>query len=209
MIRDLALERWLDALAAPSATPGGGSATALIGAMAGALVAMVCGITTARDNVAADLRTRLTATQAQAEKLRRRMTALIDEDVTAFDAVMAAYALPRATAEQQAERSSAIQAALHQATLVPLACADAALSTLELCAIVSEQGHLNAIGESAVAVEAARMAFRASALNVSINLGSIRDRAFVDSQRAELARMQARFVELDGRIQELLAKRLG
>jgi formiminotetrahydrofolate cyclodeaminase len=122
---------------------------------------------------------------------------------------MAAYALPRADAEQQTTRSAAIQAALHQATQVPLACAEAGLTALELSAIVSEQGHLNAIGESAVAAEAARTAFRASALNVSINLGSIRDRAFVDSRRAELERLQRRFVELDGRIQELLAKRLG
>jgi formiminotetrahydrofolate cyclodeaminase len=208
LIKDLSLERWLEELAAPSATPGGGSATAMAGAMAGALVAMVCGVTAAK-NVAAEVRTSLTAARERADKLRRRMAALIDEDVTVFSAVMAAYALPRASAEQQAARSSAIQAALHQATLVPLACAEAGLTALELAGIVSEQGHLNAIGESAVAAEAARMAFRASALNVSINLGSIRDQVFVDSQRAELERLQRRFVELDGRIQELLAKRLG
>ena len=208
MIKDLSLERWLEALSAPSTTPGGGSATAMIGAMASALVAMVCGVTVAK-NVAAEVRTSLMVARERADKLRIRMTALIDEDVAAFNAVMAAYGLPRASAEQQAARSSAIQAALHQATLVPMACAAAGVMALELSAIVSEQGHLNAMGESAVAAEAARTAFRASALNVSINLGSIRDRAFVDAQRAELERMQRRFVELDARVQELLAKRLG
>lgn len=208
MIKDLSLERWLGALAAPTATPGGGSATAMIGATASALVAMVCQISTAK-NVAADVRATLNAAQERSGELRFRMTALIDQDVAAFDAVMAAYALPRASAEQQAARSSAIQAALHQATRVPLACAEASLEALQLGAIVSELGHFNAIGESAVAVEAARMAFRASALNVSINLGSIRDRAFIASQRAELERMERRFVELDRCIHELLAKRLG
>lgn len=180
----------------------------MIGAMASALVAMVCAVTMAK-HVAADVRESLGAARERSDNLRARMTALIDEDMAAFNAVMAAYALPRTTAEQQAARSRAIQAGLQQATLVPLACAQAGLEALELAGIVSEHGHLNAIGEAAVAVEAARTAFRASALNVSINLGSIQDRAFVDSQRAELGRIERRFGELDGRIHELLAKRLG
>lgn len=206
MITDQSIASWLDALAGSSATPGGGSVAAMIGAMAAALVTMVCRLTIERPAtvaVAGEMQTVL----ERAEQLRERLSALMAEDVAAFDAVMAAYALPRSSAEQQAGRSPAIQAALLQATRVPAACARASAEVLELAAIVVERGHRNAAGESAAAALAAQAACRASALNVSINLGSIKDRAFVDSQRAELEQVRRRYSSLDARINELLANR--
>jgi formiminotetrahydrofolate cyclodeaminase len=207
LIKDESVQSWLDSLASSSATPGGGSATAIMGAMAAALVSMVCRLTI-ENSTSAALRDEMNGVLQRAEAARAQLTWLIEEDVKAFDAVMAAYALPRATAEQQAARSPAIQAALHQATLAPLACARASAEVLALAAIIVERGHLNAVGESGAAAQAAHAALRAAALNVSINLGSIKEQAFVDGQLAELEQIVRQYGSLDAHINELLAKRL-
>lgn len=207
MITDESLQSWLDSLASSAATPGGGSATALMGAMAAALVGMVCRLTIEKNESVA-LQDEMRGVLERADAARAQLTSLIEEDVKAFDAVMAAYALPRTTAEQQAARSPAIQAALHQATLAPLACARASAQVLELAAILVERGHLNAVGESGVAAQAAQAALRASALNVSINLGSIKEQAFVEIRLAELEQIVRQYGSLDARINELLAQRL-
>jgi len=88
------------------------------------------------------------------------------------------------------------------------ACARASAQVLELAAILVERGHLNAVGESGVAAQAAQAALRASALNVSINLGSIKEQAFVESRLAELEQIVRQYGSLDARINELLAQRL-
>jgi formiminotetrahydrofolate cyclodeaminase len=207
LITDESVQSWLDSLASSAATPGGGSATALMGAMAAALVGMVCRLTIEKNESVA-LQDEMRGVLERADAARAQLTALIEEDVKAFDAVMAAYALPRTTAAQQAARSPAIQAALHQATLAPLACARASAQVLELSAILVERGHLNAVGESGVAAQAAQAALRASALNVSINLGSIKEQAFVEGRLAELEQIVRQYGSLDARINELLAQRL-
>lgn len=206
LISEQSIRDWLDSLSSSSATPGGGSSTAIMAAMAAALVSMVCRHTL--DKAPAEpLGESMASTLQSAEAARVRLVALIEADVAAFDAVMAAYGRPRTNPAEQTGRSAAIQAAMQQATLVPLACAAASRQVLELALLVSEQGHRNAFGEAAVASLAAQAAFRASTLNVSLNLGSIKDPAFVETQRAELGRLQREYDPLDGRLSALLKVR--
>jgi formiminotetrahydrofolate cyclodeaminase len=207
MLGERSVRDWLDALAAQTATPGGGSSTALMGAMAAALVAMVCRLSLAR-GAAGERSERLQAALDRAEALRARLTELIGADMTAYEAVMHSYALPRGTPGEQELRSAAIQGALRRATLVPLECARASAEVLAVVAVVSEEGQLSALGESGVAAEAAQAALRSSALNVSINLGSIRERAFVHEQRAELERIEHSCRHMHGHIHALIARRL-
>ena len=185
MIADQSIGDFLDALAAGSATPGGGSATALIGAVAAALVSMVCRLSVDRqETVAAG--DAMAAALERAQGLRRQLIGLMDEDVAAFDAVMRAYALPKNGEAERSARTRAIQAALHTATLAPLACARACGEVLELARFVAGKGHPNVAGEAGVAALSAHVALRCAALNVRINAGSIRDAAFVQSTLAEL-----------------------
>jgi formiminotetrahydrofolate cyclodeaminase len=208
LIRDRPLQSWLDALAGAGATPGGGSVTAVMGAMAAALVAMVSRLTLDKDPPD-ELGHEMRAVLEHAEGARARLTDLIDEDIKAFDAVMAAYAMPRATDEQRAMRSAAIQTALHQATRTPLACARTSAEVLDLALVALERGSRSAAGEAAVAALAAGAAFRAAALNVAINLGSIKDRDFVSARRQELDEIVGRHGGIDAHVDELLARRLG
>lgn len=208
MLKSVSVQDWLDALAAQTATPGGGGAAALMGAMGAALVSMVCRLTIDKGAEGEHGR-RLRATLEEAEKLRGVLTGLIDDDRAAYDRVMRGYQLPKATQHEKDHRSAVIQQALLQATLVPMRCARSAAAVLGLVVTVAEEGQPSALGESGVAAESAAAALRASALNVSINLGSIRDQNFIGEQLAALKSIQDSCRGNSDRIHALLERRLG
>jgi formiminotetrahydrofolate cyclodeaminase len=185
MIKQSAIEKFLDALAGQSATPGGGSAAAIIGAMGAALVAMVCNLTIGKKKYA-EVEDEMRSLLAKAEELRHRLTGMIEDDVKAFDAVMGAYGMAKETDAEKAARSGAIQAALKLATEVPLRCCHAAREVIDLAAATSAKGNLNVISDAGVGVLAAYAALRSAALNVYTNAKMITDKAFADAKLKEL-----------------------
>jgi formiminotetrahydrofolate cyclodeaminase len=185
MIKNQPIQQFLDALASKASTPGGGSAAAISGAMGAALVSMVCNLTIGKKNYE-DVSADLTTVLAKAEGLRQRLTESVNDDIRVFNRVMAAYGLPKETDEQKAARSTELQAALQEATDVPLSCARLCYEVIELSQVAAEKGNKNVISDAGVAVLAAQAGLRSAALNVYINAGSIKDRAFVSSRIAEL-----------------------
>ena len=189
-IKDNRIEEFLDALASQSATPGGGGAAAIIGAMGAALVSMVCNLTIGKKKYAeveADMKDVL----AKAEVLRGKLTGMIEDDAKAFDKVMAAYGMPKETDADKAKRDSAIQAALKQATDVPMACARAARQVIDIAAIASDKGNLNVISDAGVGVLAGYAALRSAALNVFTNARMITDKTFAEAKLKELNQLLA------------------
>lgn len=185
VIKDQTIEAFLDKLASSAATPGGGSAAAIMGAMGAALVSMVCNLTIGKKNyleVEGDMKSVL----GEAESLRTRLTNAIAEDISAFDTLMAAYGLPKETDEQKATRSAAIQTGLKLATDVPLGCARLCAEVIALSHRAAEKGNLNVISDAGVAALAAQAALRSAALNVYINAPGIKDREFAESRLAEI-----------------------
>jgi hypothetical protein len=130
MIKQSAIDKFLDDLASQNATPGGGSVAAIIGAMGAALVAMVCNLTIGKKKYAG-VEAEMRALLERAEALRHRLTGMIEDDVKAFDAVMGAYGMPKETDAEKASRSAAIQEALKLATDVPLRCCHAAREVID------------------------------------------------------------------------------
>jgi methenyltetrahydrofolate cyclohydrolase len=189
-IKDLGVEPFLEALASSSATPGGGSAAAIIGAMGAALVSMVCNLTIGKKKYA-DVEDEMKHVLGKAESLRRRLTAMIEDDVQAFDKVMAAYGMPKETDADKARRDDAIQASLKLATDVPMRCCYAAREVIDLAGITSDKGNLNVISDAGVAVLAGYAALRSAALNVFTNARMINDRAFADAKLEELHELLA------------------
>lgn len=185
MIKDHSLEEFLDQLASRASTPGGGSAAAVMGAMGAALISMVCNLTI-RNNNYAQVEVEMQRVLTQAEALRHSLVAMINADVEAFDAVVRAYALPRATEDERAARMEAKQLALKEATLVPLAGAKACVELMQLSGIVAEKGNINLISDAGVAVAAAHAALRSAALNVCVNTKAIKDRVFAEQQLVQL-----------------------
>jgi methenyltetrahydrofolate cyclohydrolase len=189
-IKETAIDNFLDALASQSATPGGGSAAAIIGAMGAALVSMVCNLTIGKKKYA-DVEGEMKEVRAKAEALRHKLTGMIEDDVKAFDQVMDAYGMAKETDAEKAAREKAIQAALKQATEVPLRCCHAAREVIDLAAIASDKGNLNVISDAGVGVLAAYAALRSAALNVFTNAKIITDKAFAEAKVKELEKLLA------------------
>ena len=189
-IKDTAIEPFLDQLASSAATPGGGSAAAIIGAMGAALVSMVCNLTIGKKKYA-DVEGEMKDVLAKTEVLRKKLTGMIQDDVKAFDAVMGAYSMPKGTDADKAARDKAIQAALKLATDVPLACAHAAREVIDLAAIASDKGNLNVISDAGVGVLAGYAALRSAALNVFTNARMITDKTFAEAKLKELNQLLA------------------
>jgi formiminotetrahydrofolate cyclodeaminase len=189
-IKDTEVEAFIEALASQSATPGGGSAAAIIGAMGAALVSMVCNLTIGKKKYA-DVEGEMKALLGKAEALRMRLIGMIEDDVKAFDAVMGAYGMAKETEADKAARDRAIQAALKQATDVPMRCCHAAREVIDLAGIAAYKGNLNVISDAGVGVLAAYAALRSAALNVFTNARMITDRTFADAKLKELNELLA------------------
>ena len=185
MFQEQQLQTFLDQLASKASTPGGGSAAAIMGAMGAALVSMVANLTVGKQKYQ-DVEEEMQGFLERSEDMRSRLTGMMQADIDVFDKVMAAYGMARETEEEKAARSGAIQAALKEATDVPLACAQLCADVIELCRPVAEKGNLNVISDAGVAVLAAHAALRSAALNVYINIGGIRDQEFVQDRRDKL-----------------------
>lgn len=185
-IKDKSVEQFLDELASKQPTPGGGSAAAVMGAQAAALVAMVCNLTIGKPKYA-EVEAEMQALLQQAEQLRETLIAMIKADVDVFDKLMACYGLPKASDEEKAERSRQIQLVLREATDVPLQCAKACAEAVALCRVAAEKGSLAVISDAGVAVMAAYSGLKSAALNVYINAGSLKDREFAETRLAELS----------------------
>jgi formiminotetrahydrofolate cyclodeaminase len=189
-IKNNRIEEFLDALASQAATPGGGGAAAIIGAMGAALVSMVCNLTIGKKKYA-DVEAEMKDVLVKAEALRQRLTGMIEDDAKAFDAVMGAYGMPKETEADKEARDRAIQAALKLATDVPLACARAAREVIDLAENASGKGNLNVISDAGVGVLAAYAALRSAALNVWTNARMIADRTFAEAKLKELNELLA------------------
>ncbi len=189
MLVDLKITQYLEKAAAGTAVPGGGSVAALNAALAAALTEMVARLTIGKKDYETAERD-MQAIADQASLLRQKLTAAIDADADAYSRVMAAFKLPRGSAEQKALRSREIQQATKQAARVPLEVARRALAVLELAGRAVKQGNKNAASDGAVAAMNARTAVLAAIFNVRINLASIKDDEFTAELSREINRLE-------------------
>ena len=185
-IKDKSIQQFLDELASKSATPGGGSVAALMGAQSAALTSMVCNLTIGKSKYA-EVEAEMQALLQQSEALREKLTGLIKADIDVFDRLMAAYGLPKETDGEKVARTEAIQTVLKAATEVPLDCARACAAAIELSHIAANKGSLGVISDAGAAAMAGYGGLKSAALNVYINTGSLKDRAFAEDKLAELA----------------------
>lgn len=201
-LKGLSVEAFINETGSSSPAPGGGSIAALNAASAAALVEMVASLTIGKEKYAA-VEADMKAVQAKASELKTKFVNFIDEDSNAFNKIMAAFKLPKGTDEEKAVRSEAIQTATKEAALVPFHVGEMANELFALAEEVIIKGNQNAVTDGAVAAMNARVAVKGAFLNVKINLGSIKDEAFV----AELnAKMEAIESEVNAKETTLLSK---
>lgn len=202
------LTTFLDDLASGEPTPGGGSAAALAGALGAALATMVARLTVGRKRYA-DVEPAMQAVLDEADPLRVRLTQLVSEDAQAYEAVRAAYKLPKESELDQHERGVAIQSALQAASATPLETMRACIATMQLAERAASLGNVNAATDGAVGVLLAYAGLQGAALNVRVNLGSIEDQNFVATSEQAAARWLAEGAEIAGRILSIVAARQG
>ncbi len=164
------LDGWLESLAGGEAVPGGGSAAALAGALAGALVAMVARLTLGR-KAYAPVEPQVRQLLDEADRLRAELRHRVDEDADAYRLVSAAYRRPK----DDPERGAAVDRALLGAAAVPLAVAGLAARVLHLAREVGDIGNTNARSDAHVAEGLARAAIAGAVENVRVNVASLSD----------------------------------
>lgn len=174
---DQPMRHFMDKLASKSPEPGGGSVAALTGALGAALVSMVGNLTLGKEKYK-DVQPQIEVLIADAEKLRGEMQDLIQKDTEAYGALSAVYKMPKATDEEKAARSAKMQEALKIACQVPFEIGLKSLDVAKLAERAAEIGTVLAVSDAGVAVLLAQACAQASALNVKINVNSIKDAAF-------------------------------
>ena len=184
-IKDKSVQTFIDDLASKAPTPGGGSAAAVMGAQAAALISMVCNLTIGKPKYA-EVEVEMWALLEKSEALREQLTGMIKADVDVFERLMSTYGLPKDSEEEKLMRSAAIQAVLKEATQVPLACAQACAEVIVLSKIAVDKGNAGVISDAGVAAMAGYGGLKSAALNVYINAGGLKDRVFADAKIAEL-----------------------
>ncbi len=182
---------FLEAVATPSATPGGGSASAFAGALAAALGQMVAGLSRKKKSQAG-FADELSVALDELRKISDELTGAIDRDAASYEAVMAAYKLPQADTEETRRREEAIQQATKGASEVPLKVAERAVALFE------RLGQLEAIAAASMRsdLQVARLMAEAGArgalANVEINLDGLTDAGYVSSMRVTIAALRQR-----------------
>jgi len=169
------IEQFLKNLASDTATPGGGCASALAGALAASLIAMVAGLSLKKGKLSAAEARRI---RKRAMMIQERLYRAIEEDAEGYNAVLKAFRLPKEGEKERLHRSKMIQKALERATAAPQAVCEQAVRILEFCKPLLAGGNPNTISDTAVAAHLANAALEGGLLNICINLTSIRDRSF-------------------------------
>lgn len=187
---EMKVRELLDALGSSNPTPGGGTAAAIAGAMGTALLVMVSSLAKSRNNTD-DEKAALAKAREAIAPITAQLTRLADADTEAFNGVMAAYRLPKATDAEKAARTSAIQAALKGATVVPLYTLRACASALAHARTVAAYGNPSAASDASVAIKLLGAAAAGADANVRANLESLKDEAFRSATAADTVRLSA------------------
>ena len=201
MYIDQSLQTYLDDLASSNATPGGGSAAAVSGAMAAALACMFCRLTLGKEKYA-DVQAEISALLQQAEEQRRRFQELIAEDISVYEILSTCFKMPRETEEEKQRRITAIQKSLVEAALVPLEMSERAVEVAKICERVAEIGNINVLSDIAAAAMFAASSGTGAAWMVRVNLQSLKD----TDQVATLSRRLSKALdEITSRCQHVTA----
>lgn len=202
MLGDKTIKAFLEETASKSPVPGGGSIAAMSAATAAALTAMVANLTIDKKGY-----------EASQEHMKELLSNMpnnridfiedIDRDAEAFNKVMAAFKLPKATDEEKKIRKDTIQESMKNAASVPLEVARKAFEMMEQITTVVEKGNKNAVTDGAVAAMMARTSVLSALFNVKINLSSIKDEEFVKRVSDEVYELERKVNELE---KEILSK---
>ncbi len=184
---------FVNVLASKEPVPGGGGASALVGAIGIALGSMVGSLTLGKKKYA-DVEEDIKDLMAKADEIRARMVKLIDRDAEVFEPLAKAYGMPKDTPEEQAEKARVMEIVLKDACDVPLEIMRAACDALEVIAGFAAKGSKLAISDGGCAATVCRASLEAAALNVFINTKAMGNREYAEKVNREANAMLDKYV---------------
>lgn len=197
MMRKNSIEEFAGSLSSAKPVPGGGGACAAAGAFAAALGMMVANLTVGKKRYA-DVEEEMKEILIRLGALRDQLLELIDKDAEAFEPLSRAYGLPRETPDQREEKERVLEAALYEASMVPLEIMERILEAMEDLEILSKKGSRIVISDAGVGVLFAQAALDGASLNVFINTKLMKDRdraQRIDEKAEDLIRQGQEYKE--------------
>ena len=205
---DMTCSAFAEETASESPAPGGGSISAYMGALGAALGTMVANLSSHKAGW--DERWEEFSDYAErGQALMAELLHLVDEDTEAFNRIMAVFAMPKATDEEKATRSAALQSATLYATQVPLKTMKAALRVFEIVKAMADIGNPNSVSDAGVGALAARSAVLGAQLNVKINAAGLKDRATAEALTAEAEQIAAEAIALEAEVLKIVNEKIG
>lgn len=184
---------FLEVLSSAAPVPGGGGASAAVGAFAAALGMMVTNLTVGKKRYA-DVEEEIIAVREHLKGLRDELTMLTDEDAKSFEPLAKAYSLPKETEEEKAEKERVMEIVLYEASIVPLRIMETVYEAMKDLEVLGEKGSKIAVSDVGVGILFARAALEGASLNIFINTKSMKNR----ERAGELNRKADTLIE-DGR----------
>lgn len=201
MFKDMTVEGFVNEVASKSPAPGGGSVSALCGALASALASMVCNLTIGKKKYV-DVQEDIQQCLKKIESMSDELLKYADKDTEAFNEVMNAYSMPKTSDEEKALRRKAIQDSMKTAALVPIEVARLSFTILNELETIVKKGNKNAITDALVATMLSRTAVLGALYNVKINLMSIKDEEFVGRVGEEVNNLYSSTISTESKILE-------
>jgi len=208
MYIDQPVRHFMDKLASKSPEPGGGSVAALTGALGAALVSMVSNLTLGKEKYK-EVQPQIEALLTESEKLRSEMQDLIQKDTEAYGALSAVYKMPKSTDEEKAARTATMQVALKNACRVPFEIGIKSLDIAKLAERAADIGNVGAVSDAGVAVLLAQACAQSAALNVKINVNSIKDEQFNKETWTRMQDVLRQVAALEKSVMETTYKKMG
>ena len=186
---NLRVKEFVNEVSTDSPAPGGGSVSALVGALASALSSMVANLTYGKKGYERHSRL-MNEIAIKSQEIKDKLLSFVDRDTEAFNKVMDAMRLPKKTEEEKKERETAIQEATKYAAEVPLSVMKTCVDLLDCIDGLIRYGNVNSISDAGVAGLMARACIKGAGYNVLINAGSIEDKKFVEKLRKEVEEIE-------------------
>jgi len=208
MYIDQPIRHFLDKLASKSPEPGGGSVAALTGSLGAGLVSMVCSLTLGKEKYK-DVQPHVEALIKESEKLRTEMQDLIQKDTEVYGGLSEVYKMPKNTDAEKAARTAKMQEALKLACQVPFEIGLKSLEVAKLAQRAADIGNVAAVSDAGVAVLLAQACAQSAALNVKINVNSIKDEAYNKQTWSKMQDVLKQVAALEKSVMETTYRKMG
>ena len=206
-LNNIGCDEFVEVLASKAPVPGGGGASALVGAVGTALGNMVGSLTVGKKKYA-DVEAEMIELKAKADKLQAELLELIQKDADLFEPLSKVYGMPKDTPEQIAKKAEVMEVALKDACSVPMTIMEKCCEAIELQKTFAEKGSTLAISDAGVGVEFCKAALRVASLNVFINTKSMTNREYAKEVNKKAEDMLAKYTKMADEIFESVLQRL-